>query len=221
MRSRRSCLLLGLVVLVGIGLAGCTGGLFTTPKAVFTASPTKEVVPFTANFDATLSYDPNGTIASYVWNFGDGGSGIGPIVAHSFNQNGTYTVLLTVVDEHGKTSSSTLTVEALDPPPVPGFTWSPKSQLNGEYIAGASEWLTFDASTSTDDGSIVAYDWAFGDNTTGTGQTVKHRFVWPGTYAVTLTVTDNDGSKASRTEEINVIGGAPCYIDYPTQGSGN
>ena len=221
MRSRRSCLLLVLVGFVAIALAGCSGRWFSEPKSVFTASPTQEVVPFTANFDGTLSYDPGGTITSYLWSFGDGGSASGPVVAHSFKENGTYVVQLLVVGAGGKSDSSTLTVEALDPPPVPDFTWSPKSELDGEYIAGASEWLTFDGSASTDDGSIVAYAWDFGDGTTASGTTAKHRFVWPGTYNVTLTVTDDDSSAASRTEAIKVVGGAPCSIDYPTPGQGS
>jgi len=53
--------------------------------------------------------------------------------------------------------------------------------------------FTFDASASTDDGTIVAYAWDFGDGTTGSGVVVTHRYASNGTFAVTLTVTDNGG----------------------------
>jgi len=219
MRSGRSCLLLGLVVLVGIGLTGCMGRTFSEPKAVFTASPTEQVVPFTANFDGSLSYDPNGTITSYVWNFGDGGSGMGPVVAHSFKDDGTYAVQLTVIDEHGKTSSSALTVHALDPLPAAAYSWSPKSQMDDGYIVGASEWITFDGSASTDNGTIVSYDWDFGNGETASGKVVQYRYLWAATYSVTLTVTDDCGGKTTCVDKINVLGGPPCNGDIPAGGS--
>jgi PKD repeat protein len=67
------------------------------------------------------------------------------------------------------------------------------------------EWVCFDACCSKDpDGSIVSYEWAFGDGSTGTGKNVKHRFTQPGVYTVTLTVTDDKGAKATATSTITV-----------------
>lgn len=69
--------------------------------------------------------------------------------------------------------------------PVVSFTYSPISPAIGETI-------TFDASESYDpDGTIVSYEWEFGDESNDTGVIVQHSFVTGGTYSVTLTVTDN------------------------------
>ena len=70
-----------------------------------------------------------------------------------------------------------------NPPPVAAFTTSCTQLV-----------CTFDGSTSTDDGTIVSYAWTFGDTATGTGATTSHTYADPGTYAVTLTVTDNLGA---------------------------
>jgi len=219
MRSGRFTLLLGLVLLAGAALTGCLGRMASEPKALFTASPVEEVIPFTANFDGSLSYAPDGTIISYIWDFGDGGGATGPLVAHAFKDNGVYRVELLVIDDRGASSQSSINVHALNPPPAAGFTWSPKSLMDGEYIVGASEWITFDGETSTDDGQIVAYDWNFGDSKTESGVEVKHRYLWPGTYSVTLTVTDDDGGKTTYVEQIKVLGGPPCNADID-DGSG-
>jgi PKD repeat protein len=65
--------------------------------------------------------------------------------------------------------------------------------------------VTFDASSSTDvDGSIVSYEWAFGDGTTATGQSVSHAYDSTGTYSATLTVTDNEGAVSSDVVTIQV-----------------
>jgi len=212
MKRVRFYLVLGLIGLIPIVISGCLGGR-SGPKALFTAFPDKQVVPFTANFDGTLSYDEAGKIVSYTWDFGDGTSDHGPVVAHVYKQDGVYRVKLTVVDSRGRTSESSMTVQALNPPPKATFSYSPKSMFHGHYIVGAGEWITFDASDSTDDGEIVSYDWDFGDGQTDTGKVVKHRYLWPAMYNVVLTVTDNDGGKTSYTQQIDVLGGPPCGAD--------
>jgi PKD repeat protein len=69
----------------------------------------------------------------------------------------------------------------------------------------------FDASGSTDNGSISSYSWNFGDpnsgaSNTGTGATVSHTFSAAGTYTVTVTVTDNQGESDSETKQVTVAG---------------
>lgn len=65
--------------------------------------------------------------------------------------------------------------------------------------------VTVDASGSADaDGTIVSYEWQFGDGASASGVRVDHQFVDPGTYVVTLRVTDDDGASASATRTIDV-----------------
>jgi len=213
MKTVRGTLLFGLIVLVVLNLAGCLLKSPTGPQALFTASPVEHVIPFTANFDGTLSYQPQGRAVSYQWNFGDGGAGSGPVIAHTYEKDGIYTARLTVIDEQGLSDSSSLTVYALNPPPTATFSYKPKSWTGEEYIVGASEWIKFDASESVDDGDIVAYDWNFGDKEYGSGCKVEHRYLWAGTYSVVLTVTDDDGGKTNFIERIKIEGGPPCNGD--------
>ena len=66
-------------------------------------------------FKGSASYDPDGTITSYAWNFGDGSTGTGVSVTHAYSAIGTYTVTLTVTDNGGlrRTDTCKVTVSAL------------------------------------------------------------------------------------------------------------
>ncbi len=139
-------------------------------------------------FDGSDSYDTDGTIVSYEWNFGDGTTDSGSVLDHTFTDEGVYTVTLTVTDNDGASDSDTavITIEDLENPVavinVPGT----------EAFLGFG--LTFDGSDSYDtDGTIVSYEWNFGDGTTDSGSVLDHTFTDEGVYTVTLTVTDNDG----------------------------
>jgi len=82
-------------------------------------------------------------------------------------------------------------------PPVANFTFYPEPKVN--------ETITFNASLSYDpDGHIVSYEWDFGDGTKASGSVVNHTFTAPGTYRVTLTVTDNEGLTTSISKIITI-----------------
>ena len=66
--------------------------------------------------------------------------------------------------------------------------------------------MTFDASDSSDfDGTIVSFDWDFGDGDTGTGVLVTHSYS-TGRYTVVLTVTDNDGNEDTAIKTVDIDG---------------
>ena len=90
------------------------------PVASFTANPPSGEVQLTVSFDATASYDPDGTSLSYYWNYGDTTTGSGLTASHTYTIVNTYTVMLTVTDIDGSTDSatSTVTVSAPSVPPV-------------------------------------------------------------------------------------------------------
>lgn len=76
------------------------------PVADFTYT----IVGKNVTFNASASYDPDGSIINYTWNFGDGSIGYGEIVEHTYAANGTYTVTLTVTDNEGLTSNTSETI---------------------------------------------------------------------------------------------------------------
>jgi len=85
------------------------------PVATFTGSSNNVFTGGTVTFDATSSSDIDGTIVSYLWDFGDGSTGSGATASHSYANGGTYTVRLTVTDNQGATHSPsgyTVTVTA-------------------------------------------------------------------------------------------------------------
>jgi PKD repeat protein len=71
-------------------------------------------------FDGGASHDPDGHIASYAWTFGDGSTGSGQTVSHTYASPGAYAVHLTMADGEGATASRASTVSVAEPPP-PGF----------------------------------------------------------------------------------------------------
>ncbi len=170
-------------------------------------------------FSSSGSVDPDGTIVAHTWDFGDGNSSTLENPAHTYAASGSYTVTLTVTDDAGDSSSdsTTATIEAVVAN-VP-----PTADANGPYTGFVGESLTFDGRGSVDaDGTIVAYDWDFGDGTVAAnaGPAPMHVYSAAGRYTVTLSVTDDAGEAdtASAIAEIAERGagsdGATQYNSY-------
>jgi PKD repeat protein len=169
------------------------------PVASFIFSPTNPLVDERVHFDAADSYDPDGTIVGYEWDFGDGGTGSGVDVFHRYSSKGSYTVYLRVTDNSGNTANTAKSVTVSDnQSPTASFIFSPSVPLTGEPVY-------FNASESSDpDGTIVMYAWDFGDGHFGTGREVDHTYSDSGTYRVTLVVTDNSGNSDSISRDVTV-----------------
>ncbi len=190
----------------GGGGGGGGGGINLSPSASFTATPSSGTAPLAVSFNASASTDPDGSIATYSWNFGDGAttSGTSNTASRTYASAGTFTVTLTVTDNGGATASTTRTVQVntTNLPPTASFQFTP--------TGGAAPLVVlFDGSPSTDpDGPIASYSWDFGDASgTETGRTPAHTFVAAGTFTVQLTVTDASGLSASATQAITITAG--------------
>ncbi|CAH0191999.1 PKD domain-containing protein [Microbacterium foliorum] len=169
------------------------------PTAAFDATPTN----LTVAFDATAStVDAGQTLTGYSWDFGDGHTGTGATPTHVYSASGTYDVVLNVTDSRGLTGtvSHPVTVTGPNALPTADFT-STASGLTASV----------NGTTSVDsDGTIAAYSWNWGDGSAaGTGATATHAYAAPGTYAVTLTVTDDRGGQATKTANVIVTHAAP------------
>ncbi len=165
------------------------------PVGDIAATPQSGNAPLRVSFDASGSYDPDGAIASYDWDFGDGATSTEIAPSHDYPAAGAYVATLVVTDNLGKIGRAEQTIRATDPfnsPPVARFN----AQWNGVTV-------TLDATSSTDaDGTIVSYQWSLGDGSNKTGQTVQHGYAQPGTYNVSLTVTDNSGGVGTVTKPV-------------------
>ena len=170
------------------------------PPTADANGPYNGTVGTPVSFDGTGSNDPDGTIVSYEWDFGDGGTGTGATPTYTYAAAGNYTVSLTVTDDGGATDTATSTanIGAGNAPPI--------ADANGPYNGTAGIAVTFDGSASTDpDGTIVAYDWDFGDGNTGTGVSPTNTYALAGTYTVTLTVTDDGGLTDAATSTATIV----------------
>lgn len=95
-----------------LGTTGGGGGNLL-PTASFTSSS----AGLTASFNGSGSSDPDGSISSYAWNFGDGSTGTGATPSRTYGASGTYTVTLTVTDNGGATASTSSPVTVTAPTP--------------------------------------------------------------------------------------------------------
>jgi PKD repeat protein len=167
------------------------------PTAAFTINPTSAMTNQDVFFDGSASYDPDGTIISYDWDFGDG-AGSGQSIYHAFYKPDHYQVWLTVTDDSGLTSQVSHEITILNHPPIAAFTISPNPAIVNQPI-------TFDASSSSDpDGMIIGYEWDFGDGTIQIDQIVTYSFAAAGKYKVTLLVIDEAGLTNTISHEIQV-----------------
>ena len=75
------------------------------PIALFTYSPENPAANEDVTFDASESYNPDGEVVSYEWNFGDGNTSSGKVVTHTYSTVGDYAVTLIVTDNDGALSA--------------------------------------------------------------------------------------------------------------------
>lgn len=182
------------------------GGIGTIAKTVTTVANVPPTVSFTvAKSDLSVTTtataaDSDGTVASYVWNWGDGTEAPGTASgSHTYGAAGTFTITLTVKDDDGATTTTSQQVIVTTPPPnVPPtavFTADP-TDLTVAVNAGGS---------TDSDGQITSYSWNWGDGTPdGTGVTASHNYATASTYTITLTVKDDDNATTTQTHAVTV-----------------
>ena len=182
--------------------------LSTTPP--FVEEEDRKVVtgikPLAVRFSAADSTD-DGQVVSYDWDYGDGDKPeSGKIVNHSFKENGTYKVTVRLKDNDDNVSEDYIYVQVGNPRQLPKAVISSnppppeKGALEGDFPFT----VAFNGESSTDvDGTIVAYDWDFGDGTEKiSGQRVEHTFTRAGQFTVSLIVTDNENQNSLPTSMI-------------------
>lgn len=188
-------------------------GTYTTSSPVWHFSTAENILPHawfvysTSQLTVTFtdqSYDTDGTIVSWLWDFGDGGMSALQNPTHVYMASGTYAVTLTVTDNSGGTGTVEKQAEVTMPyDPIASFT---------QNISGLT--VVFVDSSYDLDGTIVAWQWEFGDGKTSSVQSPTHKYSKSGNYNVKLTVTDNSGRTGVKSVNIAVEGGLMDYIYY-------
>jgi PKD repeat protein len=153
-------------------------------------------------FDAAASTDDVG-IVSYKWNLdvSPGGTPTGPMVSVTYPQPGVRMITLTVTDAGGRSGSASQPIMFDYPNPPPPMNYGPTPAFTFSCVALT---CSFDSSPSTDDVSIVARGWNFGDGTATSGLTSTHTYAKPGVYNVVLVVHDNAGSGSQTMRPVTV-----------------
>lgn len=172
------------------------------PVANVDANVTSGDVPATIVFSSNGSYDPDGSIASYSWDFDDGTTSSEPNPTHTYQIAGDFVVTLTVTDDSGETSHNSIFLKIQFPnqPPIAVASANPTDGT-------APLDVVFSASGSYDpDGSIGNIHWDFGDGWEYWGSPAYHTFEQDGVYNVVLTVYDNRGATGTDTITITVGG---------------
>jgi PKD repeat protein len=157
------------------------------PTATFTATPLTGRAPLLVAFDASGSRDTDGTIASYEWTFGDGGTATGVTPQHTYNAEGAFTATLTVTDNEGGTGTFSRVITVA--PPVGSVSVTVKD-TNGVGIAGAAVVATVGGASrsATTDASGVAL---VTEVRVGTGTVDVSRDTFVSKTGTAVTVTAN------------------------------
>jgi PKD repeat protein len=168
------------------------------PPHAVSGGPYTGIEDIVLQFDGSASCDPDGVIATYYWLFGDNTTATTAKPNKQYQQEGNYTVSLTVTDNKGATTSQTTYAIISDQSPSPNFIGSP--------LQGPTPLLVqFTDQSSSHDG-VIAWHWEFDDNSTSSITHPQHTYTLSGLYSVTLTVTEADGDHETITKSnyINV-----------------
>jgi DNA/RNA endonuclease G (NUC1) len=178
----------------------------TQPPILSVAGPAAINEGGSATFSAAGSLDPNGTIVSYSWSFGDGATGEGASPSHTYLQDGVYDVTLTATDNDGLVTTATVPIVVDNV--VPAFGGFPDAtRATGETYSLASSFVDPGADSWT-----VTVTW--GDGSTSQQPlgarefALSHVYTAAGTFTVSVTVADDDSSTAT-THTVTVVQPAP------------
>jgi PKD repeat protein len=201
-----------LITLVGTDSGGNTGTATRTVQVLpMNAAPTVSITAPANNtsvaagtsvvFTATATDPEDGALTGMAvrWNSSLSGSlGTGLSVSSASLLEGVHTITVTATDSGGRSASASVTLTV-----TPGASnLPPIARLTGPATGQATQGLIFDGSTSSDpDGTIAGWRFEFSDGSPAVTSmnTVTHVFAAPGTYTVTLTVTDDRGATGSTT----------------------
>lgn len=148
-----------------------------------------------------------GAIVDYAWEFGDGATSSEKAPRHRYKAAGEYVVRLTIRNTKGEKKSTDRKIAIGDVAPLkPSAKAFPTEVRAGEPVQFINE----------SEGSIAAYEWAFGDGETSSEANPRHVYGQPGTFSPTLTVvgTDDERHSIELTEAVRVLPPEPPKVEF-------
>ena len=171
-------------------------------SASFAISPSSPSAGQSVSFAASAS---GGTPPyNYTWSYGDGSTGTGLQVTHTYDRDGTYQVALTVADSIGSTGTWVAPVVVGTAPLQDGFTYNPTSPQPGDNIN-----FTASARGGT---PPYSYSWDFGNGASASGASATYSYSTAGSYTVTLTVIDSSNRSNNTSQGLTVY--SPAHPDF-------
>jgi len=162
--------------------------------------------PYSGNEGAPIAFSGNGSdadsadVLTLTWDFGDGSPPVnGANPSHTYNDNGTYNVTLTIDDGQGGVATDTTMANVANLPPI--------ANAGGPYSGNENAAINFNGSGADPgpgDIPTLSYLWAFGDGNTANTANPSHIYADDGTYFASLTVSDDDGGSDVTTVTIPV-----------------
>ena len=166
-------------------------------------------------FNGSASSDPDGDDLTFVWDFGDGNTGIGMAPTYMYGNAGNFKVTL-VVNDGQINSDASVTSAAITAPPV---NIAPVADPGGPYDGQPGQSITFDGTGSSDaNEDALTYAWDFGDGAMGVDEAPTHTYAVDGTYTVTLTVHDDQVGSLAVTTTASIV--TPPANRTPTADAG-
>ncbi len=159
------------------------------------ANYTFQVDNYEAIFNGSTSYDRDGNVIYYEWDFDDNNTGIGKIINHTYQENGTFNVLLTVTDDKGfKGNWSQIVIIGNVPPYTPKIEGPNKGETGKEYE------YNFFISDPNKDKMHLRVDWGSGTPSKWDGpflsdSVIKYNYSWDnkGSYTIRAQTMDSNG----------------------------
>ena len=198
------------VAALALLLGGCmwtmTLGGHKQPSAILQVDLSSGPAPLSVIFDISNSSDPDGTIAGFELQFGDGASIAGEDltlpVSHTYADDGYYTAVLKITDDDDLTDHAKLHIAVSNPGPTVGFVCTPQVAQPGDTVACTACGQTTDpADLKAEPNSVITYEWDFGDGHQVSSQscTTLHTYGELGSFDVSLRIYDDDGAMATTT----------------------
>lgn len=184
------------------------GGENAASKVVTIAAGTPPVAAFefqASGLQVNFVDKSTGGPTSWSWAFGDGGTSSQQNPIHTYPAAGNYTVTLTAINANGSNGTSQVVAVTAGTPPTAKFA----------FTANGGQVNFVDQST----GAPTAWSWNFGDGSSDTAQNPVHVYANAGSFTVTLTASNANGSNAT-SQVVTIAAGSPPVADFTFSVSG-